>query len=230
MLLEIKHRYSGSVLFSIEIGSLKMAVEAAIQSKINLQDANLQGAKLQGAKLQGAWLQDAWLQDAKLQGANLQDANLQDANLQDANLQGAKLQGAKLQGAKGINKYLTTPLYSLLDQPGMIRAYKLVTPTGQGPYNGGLTYKIGQSYEILNANTNEQEACAAGINVATLDWCLRGWQEGYRILIVEFTAQDIACIPIGSDGKFRLYRCAVVGEKTLADVGLVKKGATHADP
>ena len=185
MLLEIKHRYSGSVLFSIEIGSLKMAVEAAIQSKINLQDANLQGAKLQGAKLQGA---------------------------------------------KGINKYLTTPLYSLLDQPGMIRAYKLVTPTGQGPYNGGLTYKIGQSYEILNANTNEQEACAAGINVATLDWCLRGWQEGYRILIVEFTAQDIACIPIGSDGKFRLYRCAVVGEKTLADVGLVKKGATHADP
>ena len=149
MLIEIKHRFSDAILFSVEIGSFKLAVEAAIQA-------------------------------------------------------GANLSGANLSRAKAINKYLTTPLYGLLDQPGKIRAYKLITDIGEGPYNGGIKYELGKQYEILDANTDESKQCAAGINVATLDWCLKEWQPGYRILIVEFAAADIACIPIGSDGKFRL--------------------------
>ena len=179
MKVEIRSRYSGVVLFSAEVGSLKLAVELAVKSR--------------------------------------------------ADLSGANLFGADLFGAKSVNKYLTTPLYGLFDQPGKIRAYKLITSTGEGPYNGGIRYTIGQQYEIADANTNEQEACAAGINVATLDWCLKQWKEGYRILIIEFTAQDIACIPIGSDGKFRLYRCAVVGEKARADVGLPPVASSLAE-
>lgn len=138
-----------------------------------------------------------------------------------ADLAGANLMGAYL-GAKGVNKLRTSPLYLLLDQPGPIRLYKLVTAEGVGPYNGGITYTVGETYEVSDANTDEAIGCGAGINVATLDWCLREWRDGYRILVVECTAQDIAAIPLGTDGKIRLRRCTVVGEKTLEDVGLVE--------
>ena len=53
------------------------------------------------------------------------------------------------------------------------------------------------------------------------DSVLRDWREGLKILVVEFTAADIACIPYASDGKFRLHRCSVVGEKDLAAIGVV---------
>ena len=43
MMFEIKHRYSNEVLFSIEIGTLRLAVEAAIKSVANLSRANLYG-------------------------------------------------------------------------------------------------------------------------------------------------------------------------------------------
>lgn len=110
----------------------------------------------------------------------------------------------------------------LLDQPGKIRAYKLVNGIGQGPFNGGITYRLGERAEVADASTDALIDCAPGINVATLDWCARQWRPGYRILIVELEAADIAAIPVSTDGKFRLHRCTVVGEKDLAGLGLVR--------
>ena len=204
MKFEIRHRYSsGSVLFALETESFKMCVEAAIQVGADLQGADLLGADLQGADLLGA--------------------DLRGADLVGAKLQGAKLQGANLRGAEGINKHRCTPLTILLDQPGKIRAYKLVNGNMEGPVKGGITYKIGKSYQVDNANTDDTEHCEAGINVATLDWCMRKWRDGYRILIVEFEAADIAAIPIATDGKFRLHRCTVVEEKDLKEIGLAEE-------
>ena len=150
-------------------------------------------------------------------------ADLAGADLAGAYLTGAYLARANLTGAKGINPHRTTPLLMLHDQPGLIRAYKLVNEDGEGHVNGGLKYVIGESVEVADANTNVTEHCAAGVNVATLDWCMRGWRAGYRILVVEFTAADIAAIPTATDGKFRLFRCKVVGEKDLREIGLVQK-------
>ena len=79
---------------------------------------------------------------------------------------------------------------------------------------------MGAAIEEGNANTDEQAECGRGISLATLPWCLREWIEGYRIFVCEFTAEDIAAIPIGTDGKFRVHRCKVVGEKDLAELGL----------
>ena len=119
MKFEIRHRYSsGSVLFAVETESFKMCVEAAIQGGADLQGAKLRDAKLWGAKLRGA-------------------------DLRGAKLHGADLQGANLRGAKGINKHRCTPLTMLLDQPGKIRAYKLVNGNMEGPYQGGILYEIG---------------------------------------------------------------------------------------
>lgn len=128
-------------------------------------------------------------------------------------LSGADLRGCDLRGAKGVNKAATSPMYLLRDQVGPIRLYKLVGATGESPISRvTITYEVGKSYEVNDANTDETESCGAGINVASLDWCIREWRRGWRVLLVEFQPEDIACIPIGSDGKVRLHRCTVVRE------------------
>ena len=213
MLFEIKNRFTGNVIFSLECGSLKLCVEAAVQAKTCLGGANLRGAYLSGADLGRANLRGAYLSGADLGGANLSGAYLS----------GANLSGADLRGAEGINKELTTPLYMLYDQPGKIRAYKLVTANGSGPWYQAITYEIGESYSVEDCDTNEQNQCGTGINLATLDWCMKEWKNGWRILIAEFDADDIACIPIGSDGKFRVRKCKIVGEKDLRELGLIKE-------
>jgi hypothetical protein len=76
------------------------------------------------------------------------------------------------------------------------------------------------SYHVEDANMSPAVLCGAGLNVATLDWCLRNWAPGYKVLIIEFEAADIAAIPHASDGKFRLHRCTVIGEKALDYIAL----------
>lgn len=148
-------------------------------------------------------------------------ADLSRANLSGANLSQAKLSGANLSWADGIDAWRCTPLLMLLDQPGAIRAYKLVNERMEGPFNGGVVYKIGADVSVVDANTDVTQDCGAGVNLATFDWCAREWKPGYRILIAEFTAYDIAAIPTASDGKFRVHRCSIVGEVTdLAARGL----------
>ena len=99
MLFEIKSRYSGVVIFSLECGSLKLCIQAAVKSKANLYGADLRGADLRGADPYGANLRGADLRGADLYGANLYGANLREANLRGADLYGANLYGADLRGA-----------------------------------------------------------------------------------------------------------------------------------
>lgn len=211
MKVEIKSRWDGRILFSVETENIKMALEAAVKSK---------------ADLSGAVLYRAYLSGADLSGANLSGADLSRADLSGANLYRANLSGAVLSGARGINKYRCTPLLMLLDQPGKIRAYKLVNAYFEGPYNGGIKYIEGENVVVDNADTDENIQCAAGINLATLDWCMNNWISGYHILIAEFEAADIAAIPTGTDGKFRVKKCQIVGKKDLKEIGLevVKNG------
>ena len=128
-----------------------------------------------------------------------------------------------------MNPHICTPLLMLLDQPGPIRAYKLVDEDMEGPFNGGIKYEIGKSVSVDDANEDVFEEFGAGINLATLPWCMSSWREGYRILIAEFEAKDIAAIPTATDGKFRVHRCKIVGEKDLFEIGLVKKRKRKSD-
>ena len=109
MKVEIKSRWDGSVLFSLEAENIKQCLEAAAKAGANLAEANLAdtnlaganlaGAKLAGANLAGAKLADANLADAKLTCTNLTCANLAYANLAGANLAGAYLDNTNLAGA-----------------------------------------------------------------------------------------------------------------------------------
>ena len=135
---------------------------------------------------------------------------------------------ADLSRAVGLNPHRVCDLALLLAQPGPIRLYKLVTHDLKSPIQHDRTrvvkYEIGAIVEVRNANTDPTVDCGAGVNVATLPWCLRNFGEAQRgdnpgrILIVEFTAADIACIPTATDGKVRLHRCTVVGEIDLAPI------------
>jgi hypothetical protein len=89
MKFEIKNRLTSNIIFTWEGESLKLAVQAAVESKIVLR----------GADLSDAVLRDADLSDADLRGADLSDADLSDADLSDADLRGAVLSGAVLRGA-----------------------------------------------------------------------------------------------------------------------------------
>lgn len=200
--------------------NLGRAVRQAKQAGAYLAGTSLTGANLAGADLIGANLVDCNLAYADLRGANLAGGNLagsylHHADLTDANLSGTYLHGAFLAAVKGLAPERCTPLLMLYDQPGKIRAYKLVTEDGCGPFDGRLRYAVGQSVHVVDANTDPARECAEGINVATLPWCLAEWKPGYRILVVEFEAKDIAAIPTGTRGGFRLHRCTVVGEKRI---------------
>jgi len=221
-MIEIVNRYTRTILYTSETAdSIVAAVVEAVSQGADLGDANLGDANLRGAYLGDADLGGADLRGADLGGADLRGANLRGADLGGANLGDAYLGGADLGGATGISKYLTTPMYLLTDQPGVIRAYKLVDAELRSPIqdNGKITYAIGSEVVIDDADTDESEQCARGVNLASLDWCLREWKEGRRILIAEFVAADIAAIPIGSDGKFRVRRCRIVGERPMSEWG-----------
>lgn len=196
----------------------------------DLQEATLEGANLTSANFSRATLVHVNLHGATLEGASFAEANLFEADLSGASinrtnfhgafLQGTRFFGADLTGSKTIVPERVTPLLLLYEQPGKIRAYKLVNALYQSPYISRFEYHVGCKLEVSDANSDPTLFCGAGINVATLDWCLSRWREGFHIMIVEFTAADIAVIPTATDGKFRLYRCEVVGEKIIDPVTL----------
>jgi len=199
MKVKIVSRYcGGKVLFEGEYKSLRNGLMAAVKSRADLYGADLYGADLSGA-------------------------NLSRANLSRADLSGANLSGANLYRAKNCNKYITTPLYGMLDQLGKIRAYKLVTAENEGPQYGGIKYQIGKTVKEPKANADENQQCAAGISLATLDWCIKEWRQGFKILLCEFDKKDIAAIPIGSDGKFRVKKCKIVRSIKLDKIGIKTK-------
>ena len=108
MKIEIKHRFSGAVIFThdAEENSIKITVESAIKIHANLLGANLIGANLVEANLRCANLIGANLAGANLRCANLAGANLVEANLAGANLAGANLAGANLRCANLIGANL----------------------------------------------------------------------------------------------------------------------------
>jgi len=130
--LEIKNRFTGSVIFQSTKTTLKKAVEegkanlrganlyGSNLSEANLSEANLYGADLGGADLSEADLYGANLRGADLSGANFYGANLSEANLSEANLYGAEMQNVKFFGKGGTTKIKKSQLEDFLKAIGVI--------------------------------------------------------------------------------------------------------------
>ncbi|MDD5519138.1 MAG: pentapeptide repeat-containing protein, partial [Candidatus Omnitrophica bacterium] len=75
-MVEIKNRFTGSVIYTSECENLRQAVIEALSKKADLSGANLSRADLYGADLSGANLSRADLYGADLSRANLSRADL----------------------------------------------------------------------------------------------------------------------------------------------------------
>jgi uncharacterized protein YjbI with pentapeptide repeats len=208
----------GRPLAGRPLGGLSGAnLSGAYLSRADLSGADLSGAYLSGANLSRADLSGAYLSGADLSRANLSGAYLSGANLSGADLSRANLSGADLSGAKNYTPERTTALAALPYLTGKIQAFKLVDAKGMSPiHSKRLQYEVGKVVEEPNANTDPGSHCGAGLNVADLPWVLREWSQGQRIFLVEHTAKDIACVPHGTDGKYRVVRLKVLKDLTDA--------------
>ena len=65
MTIEIKHRFTGEVLYACEADGLRAAVVMAVESGADLAGADLAGAYLAGADLAGANLAGAAIAKAE---------------------------------------------------------------------------------------------------------------------------------------------------------------------
>ena len=221
--IEIKRWDDARIIISGEYESIKDCLEKNKNKSFymaDLRSADLRSANLRSADLSSADLRFADLRFADLRSADLSFADLRSADLNSADLRSANLRFADLRFAKNFNKFSFTPLYGMFDQPGAIIAYKIVNSKNEGIYNGGITYTVGATIEEKDADIDEYNDCGKGINLATLDWCIKEWMPDYKILLAEFTKADIACIPVISDGKFRVFRCKIIGEKNLKEIGI----------
>ncbi len=97
-MIEIKHRFTGAVLLTVEANILA--------------GADLAGADLAGADLRGADLTGAYLADAGLPGAGLTCADLTCADLTCADLRGANLRDAVLPDGSTVETYDPRPVFA----------------------------------------------------------------------------------------------------------------------
>jgi len=176
-------------------------------SYANLGSADLRYADLGYANLGSANLRYADLGYANLGSANLREANLSSADLRYANLSSADLSDTILEGINWLAYLGIVP-----DSRGMARAYKVTNAQGGGIYNVGMNYVDRKEFSAeLNYDVALQ--CSWGINLATLAWCLNEKQDGKRLFLMTFkVSPENVCVPIGSDGKFRVAKCRKIGE------------------
>jgi hypothetical protein len=98
---------------------------------------------------------------------------------------------------------------------GRVRAFKYTTKEGKSPTRTGpeaLTYQVGDVIEVVDADTDKSADCSYGINLGTQDWIKKNRYGENRVFACEFEIEDLAAVPSGSDGKFRVFKCEVMEE------------------
>ena len=103
MLIEIKRRFSGRVLFSHDVknNTVRLTLAAAITARIDLRGSDLRGSDLRGSNLscsnlRGSDLRGSNLSCSDLSGSNLSCSNLSGSNLSCSDLRGSNLRGSNL--------------------------------------------------------------------------------------------------------------------------------------
>jgi len=215
--IKIKNKFTDEIIVRGEYEDIKDCVEKnkANLRRANLREANLREANLRGADLRGADLWEADLRGANLRGANLREADLRgadlrEANLWEANLRGANLRGADLWGANYKEPLFLCDLYSLklLPKNTVLTFWKYLRD-GTSPYRN-FKYEVGKEYKFEQYNSDENNQCGEGGNVATLMWCLKDDLNANEFIEVEFRVKDIVAVPHLTDGKFRVKKLKVL--------------------
>ena len=200
--MKILNWYSDNVIFEDDSKTIKETVSNALKSNANLSRADLIGANLSRA--------------------NLSRAYLSDADLSGANLIGANLIGAYLSRAKGVLPAMSySGLQILATQKNKLTAYKYLRSNFESPYKSGFFYELGIMKEEKDFDNDIFHLCGKGINLATLEWCIRdcGMDIDTNIFVeFEFEVCDIVALPFNSDGKFRVKKATPIRKLTKTEL------------
>jgi hypothetical protein len=219
---EIKHRYSGAVLYSLETESIKLCLEAAAKSGADLGGAYLRGAYLReadlrgaylreaylgGAYLRGAYLGEAYLREAYLGGAYLGEANLREADLRGADLGGAYLGGAYLRGAD--LREAKNQMKIMGVEPGNVYWKRFDI----GLNNNGYQFHVGlnalRDGEIFNGD--ERVLCGyPGFHFASRSWCAAYYPQRPLEARIRIPLDAKICEPWATDGQASADRIEIL--------------------
>lgn len=178
MKIEIKHRYTRSVLFSLETENIKIALETAMKSGANLRGADLSGANLSGA-------------------------NLSRANLSGADLSGVNLSLANLSGADGL---LFAAEY--MDQNFACDDNGYIVYRAQNGNNNHPKHWVFGPGKFLTETPNPDRCtlCGCGVAFATLKWAKENHDGPYWRCRINWKDLLDTVIPYNTDGKGRCAR------------------------
>ena len=184
-------------------------LKLAIFFHANLKNANFSHADLKDADFYNANLENANFTNADLKYANLSNANLQNTNFKNADLKDASFQNTDLQNIKYYEPIFFDNIYYLLtlQKPIKMTGWKYLI-NGKSPYQGA-TYEVGRVYTFNDIDTNRNNHCSKGGNIATLNWCLKDNSKADEFLEVEFKTTDLI-VPYLTDGKFRVSKFKVL--------------------
>ena len=155
--IEILHRYSGSVLYRAEAISLREAILKALREKANLSSADLRSANLSWADLRSANLRSANLSSADLSSADLSSANLRSANLSWADLRSANLSSADLRSANLSSADLSSADLSSADLSSIKANWR--------------SHRLIAHLLLREAGSSVAKRKVAGLIAVSQDWC-----------------------------------------------------------
>ena len=174
-----------------ESGGERANLSGANLYQANLSGAYLRGANLYQANLHQADLREADLSGADLSGANLREADLRGANLSEANLRGAKnlnfpiacpeegsfIGFKKCQDGKIVKLKIPVDALRCSATGRKCRCSKAKvlsitnidgTDANVGmaisKYDRNFIYKVGETIEVPNFNTDRWNECSTGIH------------------------------------------------------------------
>jgi uncharacterized protein YjbI with pentapeptide repeats len=175
---EIKHRFTGAVLFSLECDSLKLCVQAAVKAKADLRDSDLRGSNLRDSDLRGSNLRDSDLSYSDLRGSNLRDSDLRGSDLsysdlsysdlRDSDLSYSDLRGSDLRGSKEAAQ---------LGQPNGWHAWTYLDKEGKQRVRVGCQDKTIADGRLYWADKEDRREVMAALDYAEAIGNLRGWKQ-----------------------------------------------------
>jgi len=166
MKFEIKNRFTGDVIFTLETSSFKICVEAAIKSRANLSGADLYGADLYGADLSNTDLSNTNLSNANLTNADLSHTDLSNTNLSGADLSNTNLSNADLSNTDLSRTDLSGANLSNAKNAELIKAQQRITPeegafVGWKKLQSGVIAKLFIPHDAQRMNALGSRKCRA---------------------------------------------------------------------
>lgn len=198
--------------------------QTSITGSDTLVDAQFKNCSMVRINICEIKIKNCLFYSCNLHEASFFKSKFEDTSFKNCNLKLANFSESVLPKKLKTELIQQEPLSILLNQPGKLYAYKFVRKNGFTTFFP-FKYEIGKTYDFSNrAHCDPRDLCGPGLNVATLDWCKREMIESTnKLIVIEFESKDIACIPIGSDGKFRLLRGKVVGTANKLTGKLIKR-------